>query len=233
MANHESITDLQAVDFGLGKVLGDCFTDLAIEGPDAFKRFVKRKISDKIFYVKNTDVQELLGKYARRVDDKKTNPPDLPIVAYYRDFNIAGDSNQHTQVIEAQRYTSEERGTDEVMRITTIPIALNYTVLFLTWDRATLDRMCLAWVGYIVPLHRKRSRYLVRYDVAGDIVEVPCNISTPRDILTSAEDMPESGQRLWGAKVSVEVTTQALYGAKIQIADQFDVIGQFEVVPHD
>lgn len=234
MANFESISDLEAVDFAFGSVIGDCFKNLAPEGPTAFQRFVKRKAKDKIFLAQNSDVQALLRRYAKRVDDKGKTPPDLPIVAYYRSFDIVGDTNQHTQVWEVTRFKNEAfvNGPDEAMRITTMPLALTYSMLFLTWDRPTLDKMCLAWWGYIVPLFRKHSRFMAKYLLDGDEVDVPCNISTPREILTSSEDVDTGdGKRLWGARTQVEITTQALYGARVEVADTLDVVGVFEVLP--
>ena len=108
---------------------------------------------------------------------------------------------------------------DKAMRLTTIPVALTYSILMLGWDRATLDRMTLAWFGYIAPLYRKHSRFVVPYILDGERVEVRASISAPREVLTSSEPMADDGKRLWGARTMVEVTTQALYGCTLQIQD--------------
>ena len=42
--------------------------------------------------------------------------------------------------------------------------------------------------------------------------------------------MADDGQRLWGARTMVEVTTQALYGVTTQIQDYLTVGGAAEIL---
>lgn len=222
MANGEDISDLEAVDFALSGVIAGAFENLADAGPQAWRRFVSRSAESKIFFAQNEDVQAVLRRIARSVNDKPDRSgPDLPVVVYYRDNGLGGDSNQYTTINNAQRFVSEgpEGLEAKAMRLTCLPISLNYSLLFLAWDRPTLERMVLAWWGYIVPLGRKHSRFLVPYVLAGESLEVGANIAAPRDVITSSENLGDGGQRLWGARTTCEVTTQALYGAVFTTPD--------------
>ena len=225
---HEDISDLQAVDFSLGKILINTFRDLALTGPKEFQRFVQRIHDDPktgIFLAKNDDVQNVLTRIAQYTDDPDKKGPDLPAIVYYRDQGLAPDMNQHPQVIGVTRFDDQNTifGQDKAMRLTTIPITLSYSILFLAWDRATIDRMALAWWGYILPLRRRHSAFFVTYDFNDELVDVPCMINAPRDILTSSEAVAEGDMRLWGSRTICEISTQALYGAKMVLDDYFRV----------
>ena len=174
----------------------------------------------------------MLRRVAGRENEPGKSKPDLPLIAYYREQGVAADPNQPVVLSEAVRFVNEERvwGMDKAMRLTTIPVALTYSILMLGWDRATLDRMTLAWFGYIAPLYRKHSRFVVPYVLDGERVEVRASISAPREVLTSSEPMADDGQRLWGARTMVEVTTQALYGVTTQIQDYLTVGGVAEIL---
>ncbi len=232
MANYEDITDLQAVDFALGGVIAGAYENLADNGPAAFRRFLKRPVKKKLFLAKNDDVQSVLRKITAGESDKGEKGPDLPCIVYYREQGITKDQNQATSVIEATRFVSEESvmGMDKAVRLTTIPVTLTYSMLFLAWDRATIDRMALAWWGYIAPLFRKHSRFMVPYKLDGEDVEVPASLISPREALTSSEVVAEDGTRLHGCRTMVEVNTQALYGAAVQVQDYFSVIQSVRVM---
>lgn len=224
MAYGEDITDLEAVDYALGGCIAGAFTNLADNGPEAWRRFVKRPTKQKIYYTKNDDVQSLLHAIARHDDEKAKGKAtvDLPIVVYYRDTGFTADMNQHVQVWDVKRFINEEvvGGMDAAMKVTTIPITLTYSLLFLAWDKPTIERMAVAWWAWMAPLYRKNTRFMVKYNLAGDMVEVGASVSGPREIATSSEPVGEDGgMRLWGSRTMCEVLTQAIYGCQVQETD--------------
>lgn len=237
MAN-EDISDLQAVDYRLGKVLIDAYKDLALTGPVEYQRFIKRVQTDPktaIGIAKNDDIQAVLKKIARHDDEPEVGGPDLPLIVYYREQGLSADMNQHPQVIGVTRFDDQDTiyDKDKAMTVTYIPVTLTYSILFLAWDRATIDRMALAWWAYILPLERKHSGFDVQYNFNGDIVDVHCSMNTPRDILTSSEDMggtEDNPLRLWGSRTMCEINTQAIYGAKVKLQDYFRIIFDWDVM---
>lgn len=229
-----SVTDLQAADFALGGVFARCFAACSPNGaPKAFQRFLSRPDKEKIYYVKNDDVQAALRKIAALENDNGRQTPDLPLILYYREQGFAADSNQHIQIAEAAGFVSENAGTGQnaAMRITAIPLTLTYSMLFLAWDRASIERMALAWWAYIAPLARKHSRFMIPYTLDGESFEVGASVNAPREILTSSESVSDNGDmRLWGSRTMVEVNTQAVYGAKTELLDYFKAVGEWETM---
>ena len=163
--------------------------------------------------------------------DKKSL--DLPLVIYYRDMSVTGDQAQFPQVLGTKRYVRdvEEENTIEVMRLSTIPITLTYSMVFLAWDRVTMERMILAWWFYLSPRFRKHSRFLVWYRIDGELVDVQANISSPREVATSFEQTPEENGRLWGSRTMIEVNTQALYAAKETAPESVTVTASAALIP--
>jgi len=232
--NH--VTPMEAVDFALGRLIAECFRSLSPEsGPKAMQRFLARPDKEKIYVVRNDDVQAALRRLAGHEDepttDKKRRTPDLPIIMYYREQGVAADPNQHIQVAEVTRFIEEETlfAEDAAMRLTTIPLTLTYSMLFLAWDRASIEHLALAWWAYTAPLGRKHSRFLVPYTLDGEKFEVGASLSSPREVLTSNEDMGDDGGRLWGSRTMCEVNTQAVVGGKVEVPDYFRLVGHWRV----
>lgn len=227
------ITDLQAVDYALSKVISDCFMACASSGSKAFQRFLQRPNKEKIFYVKNDDIQIAMRKVAHLEDDNGKRGGDLPAILYYREQGITADQNQYIQVAGVPRFIGEETimDIDTAMNITTIPLTLTYSIVFLAWDRATIERMALAWWAYAAPLGRKHSRFTVPYTLDGESFEVGASLNSPREILTSSEQIGEGDMHLWGSRTMVEVNTQAVYGAKVEIPDHIQIAGDWRLIP--
>ena len=178
MAHGEYITDLDAVDLALGGVIASAYHNLAPDSTKAFRRFLERPDKEKILKSRNDDIQATLERIARQQMEPDKKSLDLPLVIYYRDMSITGDQAQFPQVLGTKRYVRdvEEENTIEVMRLSTIPITLTYSMVFLAWDRVTMERMILAWWFYLSPRFRKHSRVLVWYRIYGERVEVQGNI---------------------------------------------------------
>ena len=83
MAAANTVSDLQAVDFGFGRVLVAAYEGLAPRGPAAFQRFLSRDNATKIFRADNEDLRTLLIRIAGKVSNGNALP-DLPVLAYYR-----------------------------------------------------------------------------------------------------------------------------------------------------
>ena len=234
MAHGEYITDLDAVDLALGGVIASAYHNLAPDSTKAFRRFLERPDKEKILKSRNDDIQATLERVARQQMEPDKKSLDLPLVIYYRDMSVTGDQAQFPQVLEVKRYVRDvetEENTIEVMRLSTFPITLTYSMVFLAWDRVTTERMILAWWGYLSPRFRKHSRFLVWYRIDGELVDVQANISSPREVATSFDPIPEENGRLWGSRTMIEVNTQALYAAKETAPESASFTGSAVLIP--
>lgn len=225
MANGEFLSNFQTLDYALGKRLVECFTGLGNEGTKSYCRFLAREGKKKVFLADNGDVQAVLRKIAGLENDKK-KAPDLPLVIFWRQPGLVGDDLQFTQVIEGVRYVNTT-GT-KAMKLTLMPFVFTYDILFLAWDRATLEQMGLAFYGFFVPLGRPRSRFVVPCIIDGEEFEIGASMTTPRTFLASSETV-ENG-RLFASRASVDVRCQAVYGKAVQIPTSLQVIGHAELM---
>ena len=222
------IGDLQPYDYAMGGVVAGAFERLSREyGTAAWRRFLKRPVKDKIFLCRNDDVQEVLAKIAQnRGEPAEEAPPDLPCIVYYRDRGLVADQNQFSRVHGVPRLEPEaepEEGMYRGVHLTTVPVTLTYSIVFLAWDRATLERMEVAWWTYAVPLGRRTS-FKAKIMLDGEVLEVPAHLTSPREI-NSGDERLEDGRRIWGARTMAEFVTQALRGGHFDTPEAVRIEG--------
>lgn len=159
MAAANTVSDLQAVDFGFGRVLVAAYEGLAPRGPAAFQRFLSRDNATKIFRADNEDLRTLLIRIAGKVSNGNALP-DLPVIAYYRSPGLSG-SDEKPRSYDLTRYSDE--GTTKI-KLTAVPVEISYSIAFCAWDKPTLDSLTIAWWAYIgqfgraaQPVHRAVS----------------------------------------------------------------------------
>ena len=117
MAAANTVSDLQAVDFGFGRVLVAAYEGLAPRGPAAFQRFLSRDNATKIFRADNEDLRTLLIRIAGKVSNGNALP-DLPVIAYYRSPGLSG-SDEKPRSYDLTRYSDE--GTTKI-KLTAVPV---------------------------------------------------------------------------------------------------------------
>lgn len=208
MAEANTTSDLQAVDFGFGRVLVAAYEGLAPRGPAAFRRFLRRESASKIFRADNEDLRTLLIRIASKVAHDKKKLPDLPVIAYYRSPGLTG-SDEKPRSYDISRYSDDERTK---IKLTTIPVELSYSIAFCAWDKPTLDSMTVAWWAHIGQFGRRHSRFTVRYPMEDgqEDIEVKAFLTATRDIGTDSASTDQGEGRLWAARTMALVKTQVL-----------------------
>lgn len=208
MAAANTVSDLQAVDFGFGRVLVAAYEGLAPRGPAAFQRFLSRDNATKIFRADNEDLRTLLIRIAGKVSNGNALP-DLPVIAYYRSPGLSG-SDEKPRSYDLTRYS--DGGTTKI-KLTAVPVEISYSIAFCAWDKPTLDSLTIAWWAYIGQFGRRHSRFTVRYPL-GDgkpDMEVKAFLTATRDIATDSASTDQGDGRLWAARTLAMVKTQVLY----------------------
>lgn len=226
MAEPNAITDLQAVDFAIGGVLAGAYDGLSDDKPKAFCRFLERPAKDKFFRCDNEDPQGLLRRIARHENEKK-GKIDLPIVAYYRAPGLVGNLNEKPVCLDVERYIDE---TLRGLQLSTIPVTLSYSFLWIAWDKPTLDKMTLAWFCYVAQRGRKYSRFMVPYLLNGEPIEIPASISVPREIQGDNSSGDQGEGRIWASRTLVEVNTQVVYGREVTPINEYAALGSVRLL---
>lgn len=220
------ITDLQSVDFALGALIASAYGNLAPSGTDAFNRFLARPTNKKIFRSQVDTPADIIKRIATgKKGDQPGGLPDLPLVAYYRKPGLTNGDSAYAQIHGRAMYS------EDLLRsynISLAPVALDYMVYFLAWDKPTLDRLCLAWYCYTVKPKRLGSRFIVPCKLDGEIFEVPATLHGTRDILLSDDSQASGEGRLWACSSGLTVVTQILYGRAAEYPTEIEVHGIVE-----
>lgn len=218
------ITELQAVDFALGAVIAASFDGLAESGPGNFVRFLQRSITEKIFRVDHLDGADLLKKISTDKKGAETDAqkrPELPLVAYYRKPGL----NNGEARARAWNKTVFNEALLTSYELSVLPVSLDYSMTFATWDKPALDKMALAWYAYIARPGRAHSRFIVPTKVGEDTFETPANIEDPRTVMFS-DVSPDAGERrLFAASCDFVVNTHVLVGEAVSHLDEITIHG--------
>lgn len=223
MAEPNAISDLQAVDFAVGGVLAGAYDGLSDDKPKAFCRFLQRPAKDKFFRCQNEDPPGLL----RRIASHGNGKIDLPLVAYYRAPGLVGNLNEKPVALDVERYLDDSA---RALRMTTIPVTLSYSFLWVAWDKPTLDKMTLAWFCYVAQRGRRYSRFMVPYLLNGEPIEIPASISVPREIQGDNSGRDQAEGRLWASRALVEVNTQVVYGREVTPINEIVALGRVRLL---
>lgn len=226
MAN--DITELQAIDFKLGEVIANSFDSLALSGPENYKEFLGRPIKEKIFRAEHEDAGGLARKISNAEQGKFIEPeliqkaPVLPVVGYFRK---PGFSNGDDQARVMNKTVFDDRLL-AAMKISVLPISLEYSMTFAAWDKLTLDKMQLAWYAYIVQHGRKNSRFMVPSLIGEDILEAPASFLDTKTVMFS-NSSPEKSEvgRIYSVSTDFTINTQVIIGEAVSVPDEITVHG--------
>lgn len=225
MAN--DITELQAVDFALGAVLSNSFNALAANGPENYKAFLGRPIREKVFRAEHEDAGALVRKIANAEKGEGAaagsdgqRPPVLPVIAYFRK---PGFSNGDEQARVLNKIAWNE-SLSASLRISMLPVSLEYSMTFAAWDKPTLDKMQLAWYAFVAG--RRNSRFIVPSLNGGEILEIPASLLDPKTIMfiDSSPEKSEVG-RIYSVSTEFTINTQVVTGDAVTVPDEIEIHG--------
>lgn len=231
MAN--DITELQSIDFALSAVIANAFTSLASNGPENYKSFLTRPIKEKIFRADHGDAGELVRKIANAekgegaaAGSTGAKPPVLPVVAYFRKPGLSNGDFQ-ASILNKNMFNEALLGS---FKVSILPISLDYSMTFATWDKPTLDKMQLAWYHYIAQHGRKNSRFhhpvKIGSGLDAETVMVPASFLDPKSVMFS-DSSPEKDSvgRIYSVSTDFSITTQVLVGELVTIPDEITIVG--------
>lgn len=223
------ITELQAVDFALSSVISNAFTSLSSSGPENYINFLSRDINQKIFRATHETPTDLVKKIANaEKGDTPETPveyaPTLPVVAYYRKPGLT-NGDDYAAIFDKTAWNEDMTIS---YSFSTLPVSLDYSMTFATWDKPTLDKMQLAWYYYISHNARKNSRFTVPYLVIGDDepFEAPANFVDTKTVIFSdtTPDKSEVG-RMYSVSTDFTINTIVVVGEQVTVPDQLTIQG--------
>ena len=226
------ISELQAIDFGLGRYIIEAFDGLAAVGPADYKEFIARATNKQIFRHDFDEPQDFISSYvggrkgSRTVDANTTaNTLDLPLVAFCRKPGITNNDDRGGIINDKLVWATEAQ--EEALKMTVLPIGLTYKIIMLAWDKPTLDKLQLAWYAH-VSRRPAKSRFEVIYKIADSLLPVRAYIQDTKSIDTMDISLPKADGRVFGVELTLNINSQVLFGESVEVGDaeiHFNLVG--------
>jgi len=216
-------SELQAVDFAIGAYIAAAFTGHNPNtGPKEWQGFLARPTNRQIFRYDGdmpADVLKAVLKQkagARAADGKTTNAVDLPLAYYTRKPGLT-NGDQYGNVRGRWGYND---ALSNAYQLEVLPCQLEYTLRFASWDKPSLDKLCLAWYRHAA----FNDAFTVPYRLGADVFDVRAAINDHKAVLLTDESKQRSEGRLFMVSTSLTVNTQLIFGEGATPADPVTVI---------
>ncbi len=215
------ISELLGIDYAIGGVIVNAVSNLADSGPENYRSFLKRPVKERIVRLDyGEDSMTLLRKISNKTGGKK---PQLPIIAYARK---PGLSNGEMQGKINNRIMFNEKLLS-AMKISVLPVSLEYTMTIASWDIPTLDKLQLAWYAFISKSFRKNSRFMFpALAIDDEVLEAPVNFQDSKTVLFTdvSPEKNESG-RVFAVSTDFVIDTFILTGEGMTVPEKLTLKG--------
>lgn len=217
MTEKNDVTDFYPVDMAFGGHIIDALAELDQEScPHHVQAFLQRDTKQQVFrgdYDSPKAFIQAIRQFQKQMGadgERKFNAARLPLINYYRPIGFQSASAEYAQFVE-----SVTGWDDALLSKTNISIsylALTYRVVFMATDKASLERLVLAWHMYIARRRAGGHRFNVSYSLFGDEIELPLTIEDSQSIQASNLSHNYSDGRLYAVDVEHTVNAPILYG---------------------
>lgn len=232
MPTANELSELQAVDFGLGHTIVTAFDGLAAVGPVNYKKFIARDSNKQIIRHDFDAPQDFISSYigdrkgSKTVDSNTTtNVLDLPVIAYCRKPGISTEEGRGGIIHEKIRW---DEALEKAFKLSVFPLTLQYSLMMLAWDKPTLDKLQLAWHAFLSNRKAKNHVFEVTYLIDKQPLNVNAFIQDPTVIETTDISLPKGEGRVFAVEQTLTVTSQVLFGEAVEIGDvevHFNLVG--------
>lgn len=221
-------TELQSVDFALGSHILKAFQGYSPEsGPSAWREFIAREPRRQVVLGSADSPRSFLSKYTSQGSGKvtlgttSTNLPDLPIVYFYRSPGFSTDAQGMS--IKAFDRTWFDDDLLNGFSLTALPVVLEYQLALIARDTIALDKMALAFYGYLANRKKGNDRFTYPVKIAGETIEgTQAFIGDPSSLIAS--DISEQG--IYGIGITLSVSTTMLVGASTEVPALGRIVGE-------
>jgi len=223
------LSELQSVDFAFGAFLAGAFAGYADKGPQGWRDFIKRPVNKQIFRHDADTPEQFMRDFLSSQKAKETvsttlvegvvtsqtfiNAPLFPVVYYFRKPGLVNTQDQ-----------KGSRGRvwngNKIFNLQQLPVALDYNLVLLAWDKLALDKISLAWYAYV----SSHDAFLAPFEIGGESFDVRVSLMDNKNIaMQNASDVVD-GKRLYAATTPVSIMTNILFGKEIDLPGPSRVI---------
>ena len=215
MTELNELSELQSVDFAFGAFLAGAFAGYADAGPKGWREFIKRPVNKQIYRHDADSPAEFMKDFLAAQKDKKAvpgsptatvNSPAFPVVYYFRKPGLVNTQDQ-----------KGSRGRvwngDKLFKLQQLPVALDYNLVLLAWDKLALDKLQLAWYAYIV----SHDAFLAPYLIGEETFDVRVSLMDNKNVAMQNATDTVDGKRLYASTTPVSIMTNILCGRKLAL----------------
>lgn len=218
MISKRQVTELKIIDIALSSVIKNMFESLAVAGTEAFQRFLKREVKSWLYRIEEDSPSKVL----RAIRGETKSIPDLPIVSYYRSIGLSNGD----RIARFPFRTGYNKELTRAINAKLLPVSLEYSVMFISWDKSTLDEMQAAWYAFMSCPESRRFIAPVKFVGDDSLFHIPATILDPKSIMFSNRSEESSERRLYAVQHPITVETHMLYGSGIEAPDRITIEGE-------
>lgn len=197
-------SELQSVDFAMGEFIASAFEGLSkTTGPKEWKEFLSRATAAQIY----RHDAATPGDFIKALQSSKKKI-SLPAVYYFRKPGYT-NVNDRSKPIRGRYSWGEDLA--RVYNLHLLHIDLDYSIVFVAWDKPSLDKLCLGWYAYMTT----HDTFAAKYRMGEDIMNVPCTVLDHTNLTITDSSEPAENGRLFAASTNYTVHTMVMFGAEI------------------
>lgn len=216
------VSDLHTVDMAFGGLIVEAINAIDPEAcPYNLQEYLKRDTKRQVIRGDFDSPREFIRavrKYQKQQepeDLEKFNQATLPIINYFRPLGFETAPTEFASMVEAQTGFSDDMLQRSQIAINYI--TLTYKVVFMATDRATVERMTLAWHMHIANKRMGGSQFDATYNLCGHDYEFPLVIEDPQTLQANSLVSGTGDGKLYALEVVHEVNAPVLYGKEVNI----------------
>lgn len=216
------VSDLHTVDMAFGGLIVEAINAIDPEAcPYNLQEYLKRDSQRQVIRGDFDSPREFIRavrrhqKQQKPEDLNKFNQATLPIINYFRPLGFESAPTEFASMVEAQTGFS-----DDLLQRSKVAInflTLTYKVVFMATDRASVERMALAWHMHIAKKRSGGHKFEATYNFCGHDYEFPLVIEDPQTLQANSLISGTDEGKLFALEVEHEVNAPVLYGEQVNI----------------
>ena len=218
------LSELEALDRAFGTHILSAYAAMDKNaGPWHFRQFMEKPDNQRVYRGEYDDPKTFIDslrsylKQTQKEGDRVYNQAVLPAVYYYRTLDMATSEPDAGNVVADQVLWTAD-GTQS-LSISMARLNLTYKLVFVAPDKATVQRLLLAWYFHISNTRQGGHRIPVTYEIAGEPLELSAQIIDPQTLGATNISLPKNEERLFAVECEYEITAPVLYGQQISVPD--------------
>ena len=222
-------SELFAVDIALGNHLINAFSGMsATYGPSEFREFAGRDGSLQVFRHDCDTPQEFLKAYFADAKAQTTSTgatgarvsvPRLPVVQYCRKPGLVSNDEYTTRYWKERHQLIVNAVGPVIGELRFFMFTLTYRLALFARDKASLDRLILAWFAHVSDRRGGKDKFDILYQITGNNVQEKAYIRDAKSCNFADESVTDESGHYFVASTMVEVDAPVIVGQAVTIVE--------------